>query len=255
MENIFNQENEFKEIKIDYIKSFLDNYMKNSGMYQKINQIIGDNINPEDEDNIIRRIKDKGILNELLEGFKNYEIKDTTTLQNCLMMKIVSGSNFIDYQKDEGYFIFDILFLGQRFETKPFPISSNFSINESFILHFNPLKLDIKLDMDNLKRLSCPIHIVMLSIDGNHRKIVASKSLEWRWTLTYGSWKIVTELYSPEVMNKLNVGSIEVHLSLLPFIDKSKLLQERLIDEHLNSEKKYEIESKIFIVIKALRII
>ena len=32
-------------------------------------------------------------------------------------------------------------------------------------------------------------------------------------------------------------------MSMLPFIEKSKLLSERTIFDHLNSEKKYETES------------
>ncbi len=83
-------------------------------------------------------------------------------------------------------------------------------IDQSFLLNFNPLNLDIDIDLERLKKLSSPIHLVIILLQGDEKKLVATKSLEWRWALCYGSWKIEAEMYSPATLNKLNVGTCEV---------------------------------------------
>jgi hypothetical protein len=236
----------FDQIKIDNIKKFVDVELERQGLYNKIKDFVEMD---DDEERLMDKIRETCLIDEIMENFKNTNVNDIPdSSKKCLYMKLTNGRGFVDYvgsSMESAYFRFDILFLGQRFQSKKIRVSSDFLIEQSFILDFNPLKLDLEVDFERLKRLSSPIHIVMILIQGDTVKLVGTKMIEWRWALCYGSWKIDAELYSSAVTNKLNVGSIEVQLSLLPHIDKTKLLTEKTIFEHLNGEKRYETECKI----------
>jgi len=63
-------------------------------------------------------------------------------------------------------------------------------------------------------------HIVILlyNASDNTTKIISSKSIEWRWVLCYGNYKIETEFKSPSSLNNVNVGTVEMTLSLIPLL-------------------------------------
>jgi hypothetical protein len=217
MEKNYEIEREMTEIKIDNIKKFVDTQLDKLGMYDKIKEVF-ENLEETDEERIMNHIKEKGLIDEILESFRHEENSIPQTVsKKCLFLKLIQGRGFIDYsssnkqhQEEQSYFQIDILFLGQRFLSKKIFSSSQFQIDQSFILEFNPLKLDIEIDFERLKKLASPIHIVIIQHTGDQKTLVATKSLEWRWALCYGSWKIEAEMYSPATLNKLNVGTLDV---------------------------------------------
>jgi hypothetical protein len=257
--NHSNIDKEFSQIKLDSVKNFVDNHLEKLGLYDKIKGLI--NINESmNEQELMERIKESGLIDEVLEKIQNSEVQ-INNLQDrfekkCLYLKLISGKGFIDYAKNKNsdrdvnsdYFQFDILFFGQRYTSKKISYSSEFIIDQSFLLDYNPLKLDLEINLNLLKKISSPIHLVLslVSEDGDSI-LVATKSIEWRWTLCYGSWKVDVELYSPNTLNKLNVGTIEIQFSLMPTVKKIELINERFIFEQLNDEKKLETESKSII--------
>lgn len=249
--NELNQiDKDFYEIKIENIKKFVDTELDKFGLYDRIKHLIEVTDEHVDEEKIIEKIKSAGIVEEVLEKFKSTDETNTKSFdksKRCLYLKLISGRGFQDYRRNNeepSYFIFDILFFGQRFQSKKIYTTSEFSINESFLLDFNPLKLEIDLNLNLLRKISSPIHIALVHMQGDsERTLISTKSLEWRWALCYGSWKIETELYSASTLNKLNVGVIDIQISLIPFVDKSNLIPERIIYEQLNDEKKSETES------------
>jgi hypothetical protein len=248
---------EFGEIKIDNVKKFVDHELEKLGLYEKIKNFV-DEGNPDDldEERIIDKIKNAGLIDEIMEKFRATDESKKVPMDNtkkCLYLKLMSGRGFIDYVKNSelgdssSYFQFDILFFGQRFQSKKIYSTSDFVIDQSFILDFNPLKLELDINFNLLRKISSPIHIVLLQFYGDgERSLVATKSIEWRWALCYGSWKIEAEMYSPSTLNKLNVGSVEIQISLIPFVEKTNLIPERIIFEQLNDEKKTETESNNF---------
>jgi hypothetical protein len=254
--NLENMEKEFNEIKIDNIKNFVDNQLEKLGLYDKIKQFVDVNLEDEDEEKIMHKIKEAGLIDEILESFKTSEDKNSKidTNKKCLYLKLISGKGFVDFIKnvennlnESSYFQFDILFFGQRFQSKKIYSTSDFQIDQSFLLDFNPLKLELDINLNLLKKISSPIHIVLVHFQGDEnnfydKTLVATKSVEWRWALCYGSWKVEAEMYSPSTLNKLNVGTVEMQISLLPFVEKSLLIPERIIFEQLNDEKKSETE-------------
>jgi len=219
MEDIKNDE--LNDIKIDYIKNFVDAQLDKIGVYNRIKTFVEDNIDNVDEENLITRIKEGGIIDEICENFKSIGLENNKIIdkdRRMIYFKLIQGKGFVDFLNGvdpNTYFQFDILFLGQRFKSKNIKASAEFNIDQIFLLDFNPLKLDISIDFETLKKLSSPIHIVMLTVCEDKRTIISTKNLEWRWTLSYGTWKIEADMYSPENLNKLNVGTVEVRLSIL----------------------------------------
>jgi len=249
MEEDINDPNYINETKIDYIKKFVDSQLDKIGVYGRIKTFVEENIDEVDEDNLINRLKEGGVIDEILEGFYEMNSKGTKAIdrnKRMIYFKLLRGKGFMDFLNFVGpntFYVFDVLFLGQRFKSKKIPVSSEFTIDQIFLLDFNPLKLDINIDFETLKKLSAPIHIVMLTVCDDKKTVVSTKNLEWRWTLSYGTWKIEADMFSPDNTSKLNVGTLEIQMSMLPFVEKSKLLSERTIFDHINSEKKYETES------------
>jgi centrosomal protein CEP76 len=221
--NINNFDKDLGEIKIESIKRMVEFQLDREGIYDKIKDFLD---KEDDEEKLLEKLQEEGVIDEILNNFDGIgngndlnQIKNKIndahkgTKKKCLYLKISKGKGFVDFSNrdDDTYFQFDVLFLGQRFISKKIIPSIDFFIDEIFVFDFNPLKLDIDLDLERLKKLSSPIHIVLLKINDKEKTLVASKSIEWRWVLCYGNWKIEAEMYSPATLNKLNVGSIEVY--------------------------------------------
>ena len=211
----FKTDDELNDIKIDYIKNFVDGQLDKIGVYNRIKTFVEENIDEVDEDNLINRLKEGGVIDDIIENFNGMAIEKKSIDKNRRMIyfKLLRGKGFVDFLnfvEPNTYFQFDVLFLGQRFKSKKIHVSSEFNIDQIFLLDFNPLKLDISIDFETLKKLSAPIHIVLITICDDKKTVISTKNLEWRWTLSYGTWKIEADMFSPENMNKLNVGTVEV---------------------------------------------
>ena len=258
---------QFKDVKMESLRKILHSELDKMGLYEKVQSLTdGQNVSEEE---IMNKIKQSGLLDEIMSSLQkpvdqppkklNIPVQSPLSPQSqstsklSLYLKLNQGHSFIDYDtssilnqntnKPPTYFEFDIEFFGQRFHTKKIPSCGDFAINEVFIMDFNPLNNDIDLSYSILKKIASPIHIVILLHEDGNARIISSKSIEWRWALCYGSWKIETEFKSPSSLNNLNVGTVEMTLSLLPLIDKLNLLSQSAITDQLNDERKREIET------------
>ena len=247
-----NNDNEFNQIKLDYIKTFLDNHLENLGVYNKLkDEFTNENLN--DEDLILKKLKDEGIIDNIMEGLGKWGEDNSVKLKNKsqqkgMFIKFTKISEFNEFAKSDPdmKLEIDILFLGQRFQTKPVFVNTDMYLEQGFFLDFNPTKLDIKIDLDNLLRLSSPVHLVLMSVSTDpltgeiKKSLLATKSIEWRWILAYGSWKISTDLYSAKATSgKIHCGVLGVTISILPLVEKRSLLPEKAVLDHINTEKKY----------------
>lgn len=262
----FQSNSNIYDVKIENLKNLVNNKLENLGLYEQINAISSqDNA---DEQIIMQKIKESGLIDEIMNSLKTVEKISPQTIENSidqnqsqpsLLLKLTQGRGFIDYNLKSinsnvpSYFMIDISFFGQRFYSKKIPTATEFQIDETFLLDFNPLKLDFELSFSFLKTISNPIHIVILLIEGDEKKIVATKSIEWRWALCYGSWKIETEFKSPSSLNSINVGMIEMGVYLIPLLDKTKLLSQSTITDRLNDERKNEVDSKLAFILSYIR--
>ena len=132
MEEIKN--NEMNDVKLDYIKNFVDTELEKIGVFDKIKKYM-DEENDDNEENLIKRIKEAGIIDEIIDNIKNWGIDKSNKEekgQRMIYFKLFSGKGFIDYvnPSDDSYFQFDILFLGQRFQSKKIPCNPEFSIEQ-----------------------------------------------------------------------------------------------------------------------------
>lgn len=219
--NLKTFDKDLNQIKLESVKRMVEFQLDREGIYDKLKEYID---KEDDENKLMEKLQDEGIIDEILNNFDGfgsnaYKIKNKLNDANkgnknkCLYFKILKGKGFVDFsdRQEDTYFQFDILFLGQRFISRKISPSIDFFVDEIFIFDFNPLKLDIDLDLERLKKLSSPIHLVLLKINGNVKTFIANKTIEWRWVLCYGNWKIEAEIFSPATLNKLNVGTIEVN--------------------------------------------
>ncbi|MCQ2819117.1 MAG: hypothetical protein MJ252_17785 [archaeon] len=253
MESNSNEIN-LKEIQTESLQKIVTEHLDRMDLDKKIKEIA--DLENDSEEEVIKKIKESGLINEIMNEFKNdpkspFENSDFPKNKLGLLIKLEQGHNFIDYDPSNNlseehsvqYFQFDVQFCGQRFQTKRIPTSGDFNINETFLMDFNPLNYDVELTYNILKKNSTPVHIVLLLIDtSGNKRMISSKSIEWRWALCYGSWKIEVDLKSPNSLNSVNVGSVEMSFSLMPLVNKSLLLTQSSIRDQVNEEKKIEIE-------------
>ena len=126
------------DVKIDYIKSFVDTELEKIGVFDKLKKYI-DEDNEDNEEGLIRRIKEAGIIDDIIDNLKNWgvdKINKEEKGQRMIYLKLYSGKGFIDYAnvEDDTYFQFDILFLGQRFQSKKIPSNPDFSIEQVILI-------------------------------------------------------------------------------------------------------------------------
>lgn len=245
----------FKAIQTENIQKMVSEQLDKLGFDEEIKNIA--DIENDNEEEAFQKIKDSGIVSRIMSSLKEapmspYEGGNFPKNKLGLYVKLEQGHNFIDYDvsnighvNDGGaqFFEFDIQFCGQRFHTKKIPASGDFMIDESFLLDFNPLNFDVELTYNILKKNYTPCHIVLLLHEPNGNcRMISSKSIEWRWALCYGSWKVEVDFKSASSLNNVNVGVVALSFALMPLVNKAHLLPESSIRDQLNEERKIEIE-------------
>lgn len=129
-----NKKTYLNEVKVDYIKSFIDSELDKIGVFDKLKKYIDDE-HEDTEEGLVRRIREAGVVDEIIDNMKNWGIDKPAKEekgQRMIYLKLFSGKGFIDYVnvEDDSYFQFDILFLGQRFQSKKIPCNPEFTIEQ-----------------------------------------------------------------------------------------------------------------------------
>ena len=74
-----NKKNVMNDVKIDYIKNFVDNELDKIGVFDKLRKYIEEE-NEDTEEGLVRRIKEAGIIDEIIDNIKYWgtekEIKE-----------------------------------------------------------------------------------------------------------------------------------------------------------------------------------
>lgn len=255
----------FDEIKLDYIKTYLDTHLERTGIYDKLKKQF-DNSELEDEDAIIKKLQEEGIIDNILENISTWDKEKQKELNSTnlpskkgLLLKLKSANNFVDFIEADPSIRFgvDILFLGKRYCSKVIHAAQDMNFEQNFFLDFNlnfasHISNNFNLnsfEIDNLLKLNSQIHIVFYTVSSDGiediKNLIATKTIEWRWVLAYASWTIKSaEIYSAKSsMSKIQAGEVSLSISMLPFVDKKTLLPERCIFDQLNLEKKYSTKS------------
>ena len=248
----------FENVKKEQLINLANEKMKEQGFDKVIEDLLAENKNISSIEELKQELIKQGKLKELMDSLTkpqqtHQRVSYSSSSKNIhLYLNLKQGHSFIDHDtnkiidtqsdKPPVYLEFDIQFFGKRYHTPKIPASGDFNINQSFTLDFNPLHTDIDLTYNILRKIQSPIHVVLLEHENGVTRILSSKNIEWRWALCYGSWGISVEFKEIASLNSVNVGTVDMVLSLSPVVDKSNLLSESAIMDQLNSERKNEVE-------------
>lgn len=102
-----------------------------------------------------------------------------------LRVRILQGKNFIDYEDgpEEKTLICDVVFMGQRFVTRPVKCSLTPLFDETFVAKFEDIEEKFKLE--SLAVNECPLHFAIVEEHTRTRKrsLLGVKKVKWRDTL------------------------------------------------------------------------
>ena len=68
------KKNVMNEVKIDYIKSFVDNELDKIGVFDILKKYIEDE-NDESEESLVRKIKEAGIIDDIIDNLKDWGVE------------------------------------------------------------------------------------------------------------------------------------------------------------------------------------
>ena len=163
-----NDEAQFQNAKMENLQKIVHSQLEQMGLYDKIQELTEDQNLTEEE--VMEKIKKSGLLDEIMTSIQKPQQQEDkpfslnqssspssqSTSKLSLYLKLNEGHSFIDFanntsiinqgqNKTPSFFEFDIEFFGQRFHSKKIPTCSEFAINETFIMDFNPLNNDVEL--------------------------------------------------------------------------------------------------------------
>lgn len=160
-----------------------------------------------------------------------------------LLVKVQYGKAFLDFldNKDENLKMqVHLSFLQQRFSSKKITCVAEPVFDDSFLL--NLTTSDVPIDFATLVKLSSPIHLTITTESSKGREILSTKSIEWRAMLSNPSLSFPIELQGLGTRSKLSVGALYLQIDMMPKTRRSDFISDRLVNEQINLEKKYERE-------------
>ena len=79
------------------------------------------------------------------------------------------------------------------------------------IFEITPEDNKASIDINLLSKLNSPVELALFSVDKNgSKKLLAVKSVEWRFVLSHSKVDVSLELEGLETKNKMSVGVIQV---------------------------------------------
>ena len=160
-----------------------------------------------------------------------------------LLLKVQYGKAFIDYMdnKDTNLTMqVHLSFLQQRFSTHKVVCCSEPIFDDSFLLHLT--HSDAPVDFSSLVKLQAPIHLVITIDSPKGKEVLTTKNIEWRAMLSSPSLSFPLELLGVGAKSKVAVGALYLQIDVMPKTKKIEFISDRLVNEQINLEKKYERE-------------
>jgi centrosomal protein CEP76 len=160
-----------------------------------------------------------------------------------LLVKVQYGKAFIDFMdnKDTNLTMqVHLSFLQQRFSSKKVVCCSEPVFDDSFLLHLS--NSEVPVDFSALVKLSAPVHLVVTVESSRGKEVLATKNIEWRAMLTSPSLSFPIELLGVGTKSKVAVGALYLQMDVMPKTKKIEFVSDRLVNEQINIEKKYERE-------------
>lgn len=197
------------------------------------------------QERILQTLSNQGVLGDVLTHIREIPAQEQAGLEypkRYLLFKVLYGKAFLDFigaEHANSHLQVHISFLQQRFSSKKVPCTVEPIFDESFLLQLTPPDTSL-VDFATLVKLRAPIHIVLTKEKDGIREVVSTKFIEWRLMLSTGSLQFPIELLGTGTRAKLSVGVLQVQFDLMPKVDRGSLLTDRIVNEQMNLEKKYE---------------
>jgi len=252
------------------------------------NEILKDQTNKDqlNEDEIMSELKSRGIIDDLLnklsiespmyleptkratnivdeEKLIQAEIVEKVAVdptRRYLYMQLLGGRAFIEHlhafqpnHHDNGVFVVNVHFRGQRFRSKPVPVAVEPNIRDGFLFELkNNEHGDNGSMMSKEKLLSTSdvIHIVLTKHDGDDVVLVSSHALEWRNCLACEQVAMTTriELMGVGSECKIPAGVLDVRLEVVPRSEQIRSPHEVVRAQvHLEKQRRAE-KDRLFVV-------
>jgi centrosomal protein CEP76 len=285
--NVRTSESSSSSYQIQNIKSLINKYFENEEVYALLQKKVkAENLRLEDLDNerLLEILRETHVMDKLLIDLNRLEEQDRPHVKEnslgpgakkkdrvevslekvnyrALALRVTKGMAFFQFMTKEDpnkNFVIFASFLQQRYVSKPVPCNLDPNFDDLFV--FELVKEDVNssqpqnLDLLSLSKLDAPIDITLVIIDeaAKARDVYATKKIEWRFLLTYGSINLNLELEACDDENKKILGSkasgatgknvigiLQIEMDLLPK-GNVQLIPERILNEQLAKEKKFK---------------
>ncbi|CCW68626.1 unnamed protein product [Phytomonas sp. Hart1] len=232
-----NDENISQE-KLQGIRSTIHQFLSRANVYSSIRDIVdsyvaeseGKEITPNDANELMQVIKEKGVLQQLLKqvqgeiSLKN-QSKTVEALQNIasdeyfLHVRLNGGKAFLDnlnipHLSLERYFMFVGLQFGdQRFCSLPKECGSNPKFTDDFLLVLDASRLGFP--PEDLMEISTPFHIAVFREDSSLgvSEVIGENIIDWRKVLKTGYLSLTVELCGQN--SGIPAGILQMQLELV----------------------------------------
>lgn len=160
-----------------------------------------------------------------------------------MSLKIVQTKAFIDFMnaREDEYIFITVSFLKQRFQTQAQFAQTDVTFDETFIFEFAGENDQIKFDPAMLLKLNQMVHITILKQRKNERAVViGTKNIDWRAILHSNAIEINAEVLPVDLTHQGSLGVIQIHIDLIPQLNKNEILNEDIVIKQQNLERKFE---------------
>ncbi|CAG9334919.1 unnamed protein product [Blepharisma stoltei] len=232
------------------LKELIHDHLEKNKVFDTVKNMLEEEAISEalSNDKILEVLGNQGVLGDVLTHVQQLpESEDLPGIDRSkkyLLFKLQYGKAFIDFlsaDSSRSNLQIHISFLQQRFSSKSIPCSAEPIFDDSFLLNLSPPDYG-NVDFGTLLKLRAPIHIVVIKETNGRKEIVASKNIEWRLMLSTPMLSFPIELTGLGTRAKMPIGVIYAQMDLMPRIKRGDLLTDRVVNEQLNLEAKYERE-------------
>jgi len=229
------------------LKELIQQHLQRNQVFDTVKEMLEhQNLADEEaQEKILASLSQKGVLGDVLaEVQQTPQLPELSVQPNnrYILMKLQYGKAFVDFVGREvagATFQLHIQFLQQRFASKKVPCSAEPVFDDSFLLNLSTPESG-SVDFSSLVKLSSPIHVVLVKEINGKREVIATKNIEWRLMLCTSTLSFPVELTGLGTQAKISIGVLYFSLDLLPKAARGQMLTDRLVNEQLNLEKKYE---------------
>jgi len=202
------------------LKAIIKDLINNNPLFSTLKEKLKTELDSQsvDKETIIAKIKESGLLPELLKVLDSSKINEALRLKEeekglslkskKLICCVNKGSKFEIFENAPGKLMISICCFGQIRRSKEIDCCHKPVFNEIFV--FEIANEEKQLQLKNLIQLSEPIHIVLIQIVNGKKEIIAAQKMEWRRALVTGVLEEKVEMNGQNFRMNGPLGYIDV---------------------------------------------